>query len=313
MFIAEQGVLEQQALLLIESIRLFTTKYTNSLITVISPRASSRPSTRTLEQLEKLQVNYIALDIKSPCPEYGTTFRILASDYFEKYSKADNLVVLDSDTFFLATPDLSLQDADISVRPVDVKGMCSAGPEDPMDLYWQNLCKCCNVDYDIIPNVTTTVDNLEVKASYNGGFVVAKKTANIFQQTKEYFLKSLESDLKPNKNTSCKFQAGHGIVSSEGFQYWGSSQACLSLAVWGSGYTVKTLPDTHNFPLNNLAHFVTPLTETQKTKLVHIHYHHLFSSEAGIKCLFDGQISLPREVSSWLASKIPFSDLEQIR
>ncbi|OPH53089.1 hypothetical protein BC351_31920 [Paenibacillus ferrarius] len=52
------------------------------------------------------------------------------------------------------------------------------------------------------PYVVFTVNRQTVKASYNGGLVVVRRSCNIFQRAADYFLKSVE--------------AGHGQVNIEG-------------------------------------------------------------------------------------------------
>ena len=53
-FIAEEGVLEQQACLLAESIRQFAGAYRTAPILVVSPRRKRRPSKETRERLKAL-------------------------------------------------------------------------------------------------------------------------------------------------------------------------------------------------------------------------------------------------------------------
>ncbi|MBK8501982.1 MAG: hypothetical protein IPL46_07135 [Saprospiraceae bacterium] len=302
MFIAEQGILESQALLLAESIRQFTGRYSDCDITVISPRKDKRPSKSHVKAFEKLGINYLPLDLKSPSPEYGTSFRVLASAFFERTSKADKLIVLDSDTIFVKTPLLDFFSTEVLARPVDVKGMCSSGTKDKMDLYWQQLCACCSVDYDKIPMIHTTVDQILIKASYNGGFVGAHREAEVFQKTQDYFLKSLDSGLKPY-NIPQVIVAGHGSVSPEGSKLWGSSQACLSLAIWGSGFKVRNLPSSHNFPLHMIPHMTLP--QKMGCELVHVHYHHLFSTDKVSS--ITQTLDLPEYVHMWLKNKIPLT------
>lgn len=87
--IAESGPLEAQALMLCESIRLFGGRYANASITLVSPRASRRPTAFGILEMEKLRVDYLPLKLDSPCPEYGTSFRVMAASVVEQRSQAD--------------------------------------------------------------------------------------------------------------------------------------------------------------------------------------------------------------------------------
>lgn len=300
LIIAEAGILEDQTLLLCESIRIFGGRYSKAGIVVISPRQDRRPNEETLRRLEQLNVKYIPLSVDSPCPDYGTSFRVLAFAEYERMSSADVLVGLDSDTVFLAEPDLDLGSDDAAARPVDVVGMCSKGAGDPRDIYWQNLCRICGVDYNVIPYVVTTVDRQTVKASYNGGFVVVRRSSHIFQRTADFFLKSVEAGLRPFANEGLQINAGHGVVSVEGSEYWGSSQACLSLAIWGANLTLRTLPPNLNFPLN-FFEVLRPEVESGKFgTLVHIHYHHLLKDMTTETPSFMNYPGLPPAGIAWL-------------
>lgn len=184
---AEAGVLEQQGILLCESIRRFGGKYAKAAIKVLQPRAERRISPAGRLRLESIQAEVVEMSIVSPCPEYGSSYRVLACGEYERSSHADCLVFMDSDTILLSEPDLELLGADVAVRPVDVKGMCTTGDTDPHDSYWQELCQICGVDYNQIPQVTTSVDRVKVKASYNGGLTVLKNGTRLFEKTADFF------------------------------------------------------------------------------------------------------------------------------
>lgn len=295
--IAEAGVLERQALLLCESIRMFAGRHAGASITVISPRADKRPAAATLARLARLGVNYLPLDIRSVMPEYGTSFRIYAAAELERRSSADKLLFMDSDLLFAGGPDLDLRGAAAAARPVDIKGMCSEGEDDRNDLYWRRLCEVSGVDYDLLPYVATTVGDIKVKASYNGGFILVDRNAGIFSRTREYFERAVAADIAPWRGTGMRVVAGHGEVSERGSEFWGSSQACLSLAIWGSGLSARTLDPSHNFPLNQ---FPDMDTEAQSTAMTVIHYHHLLDGHPDLNPLLNGKANVPTPFVDWL-------------
>jgi len=296
--IAEAGILERQALLLCESLRRFAGKYARCPITVASPRASRRPSLKTLQSLAQLGCGYLPLDIDSIEPEYGTTFRMYVSAEVEKISRADVVIVMDSDMLFCREPDLALEGAAAALRPVDVKGICTYGRDDPRDGYWQALCRTLGVDYKRVPMIETTVDKAEVKASYNGGLVVVRREERILERTLGYFERSVAAKLAPN--VSHRIEAGHGVVSGRGSELWGSSQACLSLAIWGSGLTVRTLSEPHNFPLHL---FDQMPAELHRLPLSIVHYHDVFTKAPARNPLLNGSTDVPADFRNWLEGK----------
>jgi len=298
--VAEKGILERQALLLCESIRRFGGKYSRCAITVASPRPSRRPSAQTLAQLDRMACTYLPLEADSVEPEYGTTFRMYVSAELERISNAEILVVMDSDLLFCREPDLALNGCSAALRPVDAKGICTAGNGDPRDGYWQALCDVLGVDYDAIPMVETTAGGISVKASYNGGLAVVKRRLGIFERTLRYFQLSVAAGLLPSPGTDNKVNAGHGLVSGRASELWGSSQACLSLAIWGSGLSVRTLPRSHNFPL----HMYAGLQRAErKIPLSIIHYHDLFDRDPALNPALNGSANVSLKFSRWIRSK----------
>ncbi|WP_143748787.1 glycosyltransferase family 2 protein [Mesorhizobium sophorae] len=305
--IAEAGILEAQALLLCESIRCFAGAYSRCPITVVSPRSSHRPSVSTLRKLEQMDVEYLPIEIESYYPQYGTSYRIHALAHVERRPGPPIIIQLDSDTIFVAEPDFSLGASSAAARPVDVKGMCTTGPGDPFDSYWRKLCALVGVDYDHLPIVHTTVGSQAVRASYNGGLFVAKRACGLFQHTEDIFRQLVAADMKswadgPTYNT------GTGVLHGEATAYWGTSQAAFSLASVAGNHSVRLLPDTHNFPLNNLAGLPAP----DAARLVHIHYHHLFSAgSAEANPILDGTLALPAAISEWLLARLPLQEQPQ--
>ncbi|WP_338552544.1 hypothetical protein [Paenibacillus sp. KS-LC4] len=298
--IAELGISEVQAVMLCESIRQFGGRYSQSGIAVISPRPDRRPGKATLQRLEGLGARYIPLSFVSPCPEYEAGFKVLVWAEYEKMSTADILVGLDSDTVFLAEPDLSLGNDNAAARPVTVQGICSTGAEDPRDAYWQSLCSLCGVDYNRLPFVVSVVDRQTVKAGYNGGFVVVRRSCGIFQRTADYFLLSVAAGLHPLTNEVRQIQAGHDPASVADSDYVGSGEACLALAIWGTGLTVRALPPGHNFPLPQYRNLRPEVESGQFGELTHIQYRDLLTAVSAKAPDFLGYYGYPKAGIAWL-------------
>ncbi|MBA3241945.1 MAG: hypothetical protein H0T60_12025, partial [Acidobacteria bacterium] len=127
---------------------------------------------------------YIDRILNTECPEYGSANRVAAAAHIEDTRPHEILVILDSDTLFLREPSelILAPEVDVAVRPVDLKGMSTGGPADPSDLYWQDLCRCCGVDYDQVPWTKSSVDRRRIKANYNGGLVVVRGGLGILRR-----------------------------------------------------------------------------------------------------------------------------------
>lgn len=303
--IAEAGVLEAQALLLCESIRSFAGAYARCRISVVSPRSDRRPSASTLRKLEQLQVEYLPIEIDSCSPRYGPSYKVHSLAHVERRPGPPIIVQLDSDAIFIDEPDFSLEGCDAAARPVDSKGMCTTGPGDPFDPFWKAACQLAGVDYDHVPFVATSDGAAVVKASYNGGLIAARRACGLFQRTEDIFRQLVAAELKPWRDQEPTYLTGTGTKSGDATTHWGTSQAAFSLAAVAGNHAVRCLPETHNLPLHNL----TRPKPIDPARLVHIHYHGLFtagSTEANP--IFDGRLDLPAGIAEWLQARLPLEE-----
>jgi hypothetical protein len=303
----ESGVLEAQALLLFESIRLYTGRFKNCSLYALSPRDGYTISTNARRRLDDLGVHYFDTVLNTQCPEYGSANRVAAAAYIEDTRRHEILVILDSDTIFLGEPGAFIlpPHIDVAVRPVDVKGISTAGPDDPSDTYWRELCRCCGVDYDEIPWIESFVDRQQIKANYNGGLVVVRGGLGIMRRWADFFFLSIRQGLRPQPDGP-SFRAGAGWVEPAVGKLWGSNQAALSLAIWSASRQVKELPPTYNYPLH-LHNQIDPVSARATfPNLLHVHYHWLFAEDAlEANPLFfpDGPLSVDQR--NWLRSSTP--------
>lgn len=297
--LAETGTLEHQALLLCESVRRFGGNYARAPISVVSPRAARRPSAATRAAFAAMDVDFVALDIVSPCPEYGTSYRVAAAAHIERESQAQFLLQLDSDTLFLREPVFDCAGVDALARPVDVQGICTRDG-DEREAYWRALCALCGVAFETLPWVTTTVDRRRVRANYNGGLVLVRRERGLLQLTQEFFLRIVAARQHSNPRPSGPFRIGAGRCSPDGFTYWGTAQVAFALASAARGAPVGVLPPSYNVPLHSFAELPPDPAP------VHVHYHWLFDADARVNNpLLDGRIALDAEQSAWLQRRRP--------
>jgi hypothetical protein len=284
----EGGVLEEQALLLFESIRLYGGRFGGASAYALSPRPGHAISASARKRLDELGVHYVDAVLNTECQEYGSANRVAAAAYVEGACEHDLIVVLDSDTLFLREPEeLLLPDGvDVAVRPVDLKGMCTAGAGDSFDAYWQDLCRCCGVDYEQIPWGESFVDRQRIKACYNAGLVVARREAGLMRRWADCFFASVRRGLTPHREGQ-GFRAGAGWVEPGAARLWGSNQAALSVAVWGGTRRVRLLAPTYNYPLHLHGQIDPAVARATLPRLAHVHYHWLLEEGPSANPLFD--------------------------
>jgi hypothetical protein len=269
----EANRLEPQARLLCESIRTFGGRYGQAPILAVSPRPHLALGPEARARLEALGVTCIVEPLNETASSYGTINRIVAGAWAEAHASHPYLVLLDTDTLFVGEPDFVR--ADVGVRPVDVKGSASSGSGDPLDVYWARMCRFGGIDPSRLPMLSTTIDNIRIRASYNGGFTVVRRDLGILQRTRDIFFASLDENLRPLAGKELNVFASTGNVGLEASEWWGSSQAALSIAIWSKTSNVHTYDERYNIPLNNLTGPGSSWPMRPDFQPILLHYHHL--------------------------------------
>lgn len=303
----ERGVLESQTLLLFESIRRYAGRYRACALYAVSPRAGHAVSDATRRKLDELGATHSDVTLNTECTEYGPANRIAAAAYVEEHCPHDTLVVLDSDTLFLREPsEFALpSDVDVAARPVDLKGMATEGPSDAFDRYWRDLCRCCGVDYDEHPWGETFIDRRRIKADYNSGLTVVRGRLGVMRRCADFFFRSVRDGLKPRTDAPPS-RTGAGWIDRAANNFWGSSQAALSLAIWTTTRRVRELPPTYNYPLHLHEHVNPALARQTFPQLVHVHYHWLLAPDMlASNPLFLPHGPLSAEQRRWLRAATP--------
>jgi hypothetical protein len=219
--------------------------------------------------LAELGVRYVREPLNLTGNPYLPINRIVAGRWAERNVDAEYIVLLDTDTLFVRPP--SFARADVGVRPVDAKGATSAGAHDPLDAYWSEMCALAGITPAALPYVTATVDGIRVRASYNGGFCIAKRTLGVFHETHRVFEASRRRDMRPLRGRGASVYASTGYVGAEASEWWGSSQAALSVAIHARTDDVRVYDSRYNVPL----HLVEPDGGWPASDPVLLHYHWL--------------------------------------
>jgi hypothetical protein len=295
-FLVESGALEFQAVLLAESIRRFGGGLAGTVLTAISPRSSRRPAPSTVDRLQTLGVEYIELDLVSPVPDYGPSFKVFALGWLSRRPGLPVLVQLDSDTVFLAEPDLDIEGYGLAARPVDVVGACTSSPADANEAVWRTMCAACLVDFEALPFVATTIGGTLVRASFNGGLVAAPRET--FALVEEQFRRILRAGARPYAGIG-GLRSGAAFVPPSGAEWWGTGQAAISLALALQNLPARILPPSHNIPVH-----VHSQLEPASEDAVHLHYHWIFEDMREYGPALRSQTIEPR-AARWLSEQLP--------
>lgn len=270
----ENNAIRDQALLLIESIRKFTGELKDAEILAFSPRGNGVDhETRT--RLEDLSVLYVDQPLNQSCPEYGSANRIYAAAWAARNSTANTLIILDSDTIFFSQPELLGDDFDVAARPVDRKRASTSGGGDRHERYLKRLCEFTGITIEDLPFIEPTFHRQPVRAAYNGGYLLVRRTSGIAELAADIFTRSVVHGLRPRGPAKPEVYASTGYVGAAATQYWGSSQMATSVAVWSTTKRVRHLSRRYNVPMHILAKRNELLGEWTNLDPVHVHYHWL--------------------------------------
>jgi hypothetical protein len=302
----ENTGIREQALLLCRSIRRFAGRYADAQILAYAPRPGLGVDDETRRALRELEVEYIDEPLNTACREYPPANRVFAGAHAERHSDADFLIVCDSDTVWLEEPALP-RDADAAVRVVDSKGSATYGPGDRFEAYWAALAREAGMTLDRLPYVRTTIGNERIRASYNAGFTIARRRLGMLQRCTSLFAASVETGMRPWRDSGIEIVASTGRVGRAGSEYWGSSQAALTLAIWSITDRVVHYPDCYNVPL----HLVASEGEIDPRWLerppIHLHYHWMFDArhhENAVALM--SRLGVPADRRAWLVERTPF-------
>jgi hypothetical protein len=302
--IENNGICEQ-ALLLCESIRRFGGCHGSAPILAVAPRPGLGIDADARRRLDSLGVEYAEEPLNRVCPQYGSANRVFAAAWAEERVRSEWIVVLDSDTVFLDELELPA-DADVAVRPVDVKGIASEGPGDPREEYWTRLAAIQGVSLECLPFISTTIDRRRIRASYNGGLVVVRRERGILAAWARLFARSVAAGLKPWRGDDKDVYASTGLVSHDASEYWGSNQAAAALVIWSTTQRVLQYPDTYNVPLHQVIEHPELSSRPRLSALVHVHYHWLFTDRHH-KAALDAlrALGVGSDRLDWLGARLP--------
>jgi hypothetical protein len=307
----EQTGIRAQALLLCASIRAFGGSQAAAPIVAVAPRPGLGVDRDTRAALARLDVEYAEVALNVACPEYGSANRVFAAAWAEARATADWIVVLDSDTVLFDALPLP-PDADVALRPIDSKGSASTGPDDAFEPYWRALAALEHVSLDALPFVATTDGRHRVRASYNGGLVVARRSAGLLGRWADLFARSVAAGLRPWRGHGENVHASTGYVGLAASEYWGSNQAALAVAAWGAGLRVRDCPDTCNVPLHLLAQRPDLIgARAARVPLavpIHVHYHWMFTAPYHrTACDTLRHLGVPADRLAWLEARLPIA------
>ena len=266
----EAGPLEQQTLLLVRSIRRWAGAYADHPIHAFRLRAGSKLAGETYAALDDLSVVVHEEVLNRDHHDYVHANTIYSMCWAEEFLDAEVIVWCDSDKVFLSEPsafDLAPGKVAAATGPYyrGGRGPKSTGPGDPFDPYWQRMYELAGVTAE--PFMTAPVDGQRVRAFWNGGLIVLRRSAGLARQWLSFFNRLLEVGHVPD----------YGILNVD--------QLSLAAILTRRPDAVEQLDYRYNHNLALRARLPDPMRSFELVDLVSVHYHKWFNREGFLEDL----------------------------
>jgi hypothetical protein len=262
----EAGPLEPQSLLLVRSIRRWAGRYADAPIHAFRPREGPRLAAETYDAFDQLGVVVHEEVLNRDHHDYVHANTIYVLRRAEEILDQEVIAFCDSDKVFLSEPSaFGLQPGiDAAVTgPYYLSragyGGKSSGPGHPADPYWRRLYELAAASEE--PYVTGLEDGKRMRAFWNGGLVVFRRSARLGRAWLELFERALD--------------AGH--IPEGGIQ--NLDELTLSALLAREPQTVLQLDPPYNYNLHRRARLPEPWRSLELDELVSIHYHSWFNHE----------------------------------
>jgi hypothetical protein len=285
----EHGRLENESVLLAESIRRWGGAAAEAAIYAFSPRPDFQPEPGTVERLEALGVRHITEPLIPDLPGGLPTFnKVFVSAWAERELDHETLVFTDTDTVLVGEPTALMQgDWVAAARPVDrrIAGSRGKGKNEP---YWRRMYEALGVTEE--PYVETAVGQMRIRAYWNSGLLAARRSAGLFVAWERALKTLYDRDLVYHRMPQFMDQLS-----------WAGVTANL-------GERMLILPAAYNYPLRQRGGLDDEARDLDLAEIVHVHYRlffHLPEPLAAVSPPFDPA----SEQYAWLDERLPIEPI----
>ena len=282
----EPGPLEQQSILLFESIRRWTGRFRQAPILSFKPRRSIALDKSTDAAFSRLEVESRPEILNTEFEHEPFANKIFAGVWVEEHRSEEIVIFVDSDSVFTAEPTAAeLGPASVAaVRPGSEVGaklaeaistrfighspilgdiVPTSHQIDRQQNYWDSLHTLCGTR--VGPTALTAIDRLPVRGYWNAGLVIVRREAGIFHRWLENYRTLVRAQHLPRPINQRR-------VSPR----WLSPQYALSPALAAFPGKVRVLDGRYNYTLGDRDRLEEPFRSAPLEQLVHVHYFNVF-------------------------------------
>lgn len=281
-FIVERGILEQQTILSLKSIREFGNSMADCPVTCYSPRALFYPSESTVKTLQALGASVIQKDLNVDFKYYALANKPIILKEVAKNYPDEHIIFLDSDTLvFNDFHAIFSESFDAAAAPVFQQGIGIKNTDDENATYWNSLCEYSKLNIAQLPVVWTGVEKREIRAYYNTGVIAFNK--NVLSQISSLWIELMD------------YAISNKIIPTSGMYF--IEQSTFSLSIHSLGLNIQTLSHAYNFPILSESQPLLKAFDPNQTFVVH----HQGNIELFLQFLKEEQ--LQNQKYQWLANE----------
>ncbi len=199
----ESGRLENQTLLMIKTLRKFGGRLANCTVFAVKARVGAPLSRATLRAMCELDVTYVDDSAYNVAPWFNYSNKPAAVYWAQCNATTDLISWLDSDILIASEPSGLLLDLDVDfaaraeyLPPAIHEGVAKNCP------YWQSLCKLLDANFDELPWISLESPVVKVRAYFNSGAFVWRRSSCFAESYFSAFEKLLKSKLASSSGSA---------------------------------------------------------------------------------------------------------------
>ncbi len=254
--VIEAGYLEQQVLLLAESLRRFGGRRSEMPLVAVRPRKGPRVSRSTAKRLSELNISLVEDEQLNVVYDWWATMnKPAALWYVEQRARTANVSWIDGDMMVLQEPSSFAppEGYDFMARAGEACDVASNG-RDGKDEFWRRLCAKLDLDFDAFPEIISYPEDKPIKAYWQAGLFTYPRASRFSQ----HFFKIKAALLD-------------GDVASKAAGTYHTDQVALALAVQAQGFRAAQYHPKMNFNVTRLD--PTGLSKMPITEVEIMQYH----------------------------------------
>lgn len=285
--VIEAGPLEQQVLLLADSLRAFGGRWARVPMLAVKPRRGPAIPRATRDALRRLDVAFVDAPLNVACAWWAHANKPAAMAYAERHATTPNVTWMDGDMMVLREPDefAPPPGARFIARAGEGIDVASDGRDDGA-VFWRRLCAEFGLDFDRFPTITSFPDDRPIKAYWQTGLFTYPRDAGFGAKHAEIIGRML-----------------NGTIASRKAGTFHTDQVSAALAVQALGLVHAHYDPRMNFNYNVLDQAAARRLPIEEVRI--LHYHGSFWP-AAFGWASEGLAVLPGDRRALIARHAPF-------